>query len=614
MSAELYPPLPVASVESVQASQWGPADRPRPPAQPPLPTGPPPVKNTCAKMIWQVAMENGLSVRIQPSLSSKKVTDSRGREIVLANGQLIDSDYIHKSYFKQKDGKYLVTYWVKHNFGWTCAKYGHQTTLVPLSSGWKIYEVQEKNGVTVRTEPGLDGKKTSQVLPQGQIFLGNSVVERRDKKRGDSVWIHHPFGWSCCTWKKTNFITEIFYRRAFQVILKDGVSIRGKPSLKAKTIGALKYQQVALVSQYKATVEKRSKTKKNAIWIQHETGWSCLKLGSFITMIPLKENQAWWEVSANFLTVRTHAGETATKTKSLLKKKETVVSHRLLSLPMENNMWMKITGGYSCFMYKGEPTMRLKLGAELWVVSNKAGSYIRAKPGAAKYILGFMPNGTLFVSRGMVSIAAEGKVPETTWVRHGRGWTCVLVGRRSPCRRINTGNKKAQAPKRKFESRRDLFKTGAPPVVEVTLDEDDVVDEEDRISISKFDQKMLVATAEPTDSYEAKEKERQKNRPLMRRAASEKELLAAPPSYSAIQLATAPAFDEAPEPEASAPNAFAVLPEYNDFVEEDSNVLVDIPSSKSLAAPTAPEVFTVVGTELDGEYAGDIVEVTAVVQ
>jgi len=386
------------------------------------PAAPPPPSVPKPKMIWQVALPDGVTVRTEPSLTGTKVSYDGKTCIVLPQGTLLDSSLIHKSYSKLKNGKFLATYWIRHGLGWSCCKYGHSQVMIPLSE-FKIYEVIARTEISVRTMPGLGAPRSQNILHPGQVILGRQTESVKEAKGAVSTWILHGNGWSCAALGKENFMVQIMFRKAFQVVLKQGVTIRNKPSLKAKVIGELKHMQCAVSREIKQTQEGD----KAAVWMRTRAGWSCLKLSNLVTMIPLGQGKAWWEVTAPALSLRCTPGVEGQKTKTVLKKHLCLVSRGLYPLPFEKAYWLKLQGGYSCFKLKQEELMRLKCGVEAWEVVNEAGLYIRSKPGGKKHILGFLPKGELILSRYMVKVLDD-NFPPTIWVRHGRGWTCIQLG------------------------------------------------------------------------------------------------------------------------------------------------------------------------------------------
>jgi hypothetical protein len=85
-----------------------------------------------------------------------------------------------------------------------------------------------------------------------------------------SHWVLHDAGWSCAALGKENFIAQIMYRQAFEVMLPKGVTVREKPSLKGKVIGLLKPKDVVIKREVKAHKEKSGEV---ATWIRHHMGW-----------------------------------------------------------------------------------------------------------------------------------------------------------------------------------------------------------------------------------------------------------------------------------------------------------------------------------------------------
>jgi len=316
-------------------------------------------------------------------------------------------------------------------------------------------------------------------------------------------------------------MAEIMYRKAFQVILKDGVSIRPKPSLKAQIIGKFEHMDVAVCRDLKAVKENG----QHGIWLKTLSGWSCLKLDALVTMIPLGQGKAWWEVTAKALSIRYSPGKEARTTKSVLEKGDCLVSRGLYPLPFENSIWLKLKGGFSCCKLGQEPLMRLKSGVEMWRVTNKAGLYIRAKPGTKKHILGFLKQGDLLLSRGIVMIAAQDNLGESTWIRHGRGWTCIRVGKDFLAEPAIPGSLSEikQKPHRTYTGEQ-LHGKNAPAVVHVPP------------TVAQVDGKIMTAVAAAPAAEAAS------RQPMLKHSASEADL------HGAHEQAPS-RFDEIPEAE-----------------------------------------------------------------
>jgi len=399
---------------------------------------PPPPPPQAPKMIWQVALKGGVSVRTKPELNAQRVTYDGKKEVVLDQGSLLDSDLIQKSLARKSDGSIVATYWVRHKLGWSCCKYGHTTTMVPLSD-MKIFESICKKNISSRLVPGLgQAKNAADVLEPGEVILGRQIKRVREKDGKDSTWILHRQGWSCASYAGKNFIAEIMYRRAFEVVLAKGLTVRHKPSLSAKVVGVMNKGDVAVSRETKAHKES---TGELAIWMRHAMGWSCLKLGSLCTMIPLGGGQAWFEVTADALSVREAPGKEGKRKKQVLSKHSCVASRGLFPVDKERGYWLKSSLGYSCFRTEGKNTMRLKLGVEMWRVTHGPGLYIRAKPGAKKHVLGLLKDGEMILSRGMIALEDHhGK--KSIWIRHGRGWTCISYGGKALARVILGGKQK----------------------------------------------------------------------------------------------------------------------------------------------------------------------------
>ncbi|GAB5359737.1 hypothetical protein AAMO2058_000568400 [Amorphochlora amoebiformis] len=336
---------------------------------------PPPPTEPLPHMIWQVALDQGVTVRTTPSLNGKMVTYDGKEPVVLKRGELIDSDRIHKASAKMKNGKYIVTYWIRHEQGWSCVKYGREQLLVPLCD-FKIYEIIEKGGVSTRMAPGSHAKRNEKILQQGEVIIGRQAVSIEEQKGARKSWVMHDHGWSCAASTKTSYMAQIMFRKAFQVVLKQGVSVRAKPSLKAKILRGLRYMDVAVSREIKHVTEKNG---QKSIWISTLDGWSCLKLDALVTMIPLGEGQGWWEVTEE-VSIRTAPGLRANRTKPVLRKGDCLVSRGLVSVPTEHSYWVKLWGGYSCFKLASDSFMRLKSGVELWEVTYDNGLYIRSSP------------------------------------------------------------------------------------------------------------------------------------------------------------------------------------------------------------------------------------------
>mmetsp|Transcript_600 Transcript_600/g.1034 ORF Transcript_600/g.1034 Transcript_600/m.1034 type:complete len:683 (+) Transcript_600:113-2161(+) len=415
------------------------------------------------KMIFQVILPAGVTVRTQPSLDAPKVSYDAKIPVVLEMGSLVDSEVIHKSYSRgpTTGGKYVTTYWARGPLGWSCIKYGHTMLMAPLSEH-KLYEVIDKEGASCRMAPGLGAHRTGRVLPHGTVLIGKQVMPVEESKGEKSQWILHSWGWTCASLGSRNVCAQIMFRKVFQVILKDGVSIREKPSLEAPSLGVLKHMQCAVARDLKASKERNG---MHSIWVRTLQGWSCLKLDKMTTMIPLGAGQAWWEVTAQALSIRKTPGTKGEKTPDVLKKGDTLVSKGLFQLPYEKAFWLKLRGGYSCAKMGGQSHMRLKAGVEMWQVTNQAGLYIRDKPGAKKHILGFLREGDLFLSRGVVEVNSDEGVPLSRWARHGQGWTCIQFGNQFVAKPV-IPDKVKQTPHRTY-NRQSLFAPGAPAVVQV---------------------------------------------------------------------------------------------------------------------------------------------------
>mmetsp|Transcript_20462 Transcript_20462/g.28557 ORF Transcript_20462/g.28557 Transcript_20462/m.28557 type:complete len:690 (+) Transcript_20462:268-2337(+) len=434
----------------------------RPSAQVPnVVSAPPAPSEPNPKMIWEIAIPAGVSVRTKPSLSGPKVTMDGKNPIILPRGTLLDSSVIHKSYVQLKGGKHLATYWIRHAMGWSCCKYGHSQTAIPVCE-FKIFEVVGKQDLTVRTTPGLGAPRTEYILHPGQVVIGKQVQAVTEAKAGKSTWVLHDHGWSCSSIGKDNHMVQIMFRKAFQVCLRAGVTIREKPSLKAKIIDELKHLDYVVARDITANKEEN---RERSVWLKTLGGWSCLQLGDLVTMIPVGQGQAWWQVTASALSIRYNPGKDEPKTKHVLHKGDFLVSRGLYPLPFEKAQWLKLNSGFSCYKLGPEELMRLKCGVELWQVTNEAGLYIRAKPGGKKHILGYLPKGELILSRYMVTVLDD-DFPPTVWVRHGRGWTCIKLGDRFLAAPVIPGDLQhiKQKPVQTFNLKQ-LMSPSAPAVV-----------------------------------------------------------------------------------------------------------------------------------------------------
>lgn len=432
------------------------------PPPPPPPSAPKPT------MLWEVVLSAGLSVRTKPSMNGTQVTLDGKKPIILPMGTLVSSTSIHKSIGKLKNGKHFVTYWTKHSKGWSCCKYGHQQTMVPLSS-LSIYEVVSKDPLSVRTTPGINAPRTNQIVRPGQILLARQVKTVQDNKQV-STWLLHVRGWSCGTLGKDNFIVQIMFRKAFQVVLKNGLSIRDKPSLTANTIGKLELNNAVILRDITSHKEKDGNT---AIWIRHLLGWSCIKLGNLITMAPMGQGKAWWTATQS-VSVRTMPSIEAPRSKHNIHEGTSVVSRSISYEAKNDAFWIKHRMGYSCLRLKDVITMKPQLGAELWQITCENGVYIHSKAGSrSDVILGHLDKGDLFISKGQISIEATSKLPVTTWVRHGQGWTCIKLGDDLLARPVVPGklSELKQKPHKSYTQKE--LQTNVPVLVAVQVESSD---------------------------------------------------------------------------------------------------------------------------------------------
>eukprot|EP00468_Gymnochlora_sp_CCMP2014_P008618 CAMPEP_0167750462 /NCGR_PEP_ID=MMETSP0110_2-20121227/6006_1 /TAXON_ID=629695 /ORGANISM="Gymnochlora sp., Strain CCMP2014" /LENGTH=461 /DNA_ID=CAMNT_0007635789 /DNA_START=353 /DNA_END=1738 /DNA_ORIENTATION=+ len=348
--------------------------------------------------------------------------------------------------------------------------------MVNLNRNLKVFEVDYKLGVSVRVRPGLDAKRTKFEMKSGSVFIGCNVTEV-----GNSIWVQHSLGWSCSSLKKQSFISEIFYRTSFQVILKQGVAVRDKPLLKLKPKAMLPQMSIIQSREVSAKIDGG----KKSVWVRHLSGWSCMMLGELITMAPVGEGAAWWNViQKGGVSIRTSPGINGHKRKTVAVEGQWIASKSVHFISQEGAFWIKHAQGFSCAMMKSTEYMRPLLGMQLMQITAQHGSYIRAKPGAAKQVLGLLPIGSLFLSKGVISIEGDGKqIPNSLWSRHGLGWTCIQYGQMVLAQKILPVPAQVKAAAaaavaaqqkqqllvktRKRFSQQDLFGKNAPKVVQL---------------------------------------------------------------------------------------------------------------------------------------------------